>query len=183
MSRHPTTKWAQRSDKVFITIELPDAKDLKLSLQPEGQFSFYATTGSDKIPYELDFELYDKVNVEESKAAVGLRNICYLVKKAERKWWSRLLKQEGKPPVYLKVDWDKWVDEDEDDGVGDMEGGDMDFSKLGMDDGDVVSDDDADQVEDDNERGKAQVGDAAKEKAKGEEASGAASSDDSEAKA
>lgn len=23
--------------------------------------------------------------------------------------------QEGKPPVFLKVDWDKWVDVDEDD--------------------------------------------------------------------
>ena len=37
------------------------------------------------------------------------------MKKAENKWWSRLLKQEGKPPVFLKVDWDRWVDEDEDD--------------------------------------------------------------------
>lgn len=35
------------------------------------------------------------------------------MKKAEDKWWNRLLKQEGKPPVFLKVDWDKWVDEDE----------------------------------------------------------------------
>lgn len=35
------------------------------------------------------------------------------MKKAEDKWWSRLLKQSGKPPVFLKVDWDKWVDEDE----------------------------------------------------------------------
>lgn len=35
------------------------------------------------------------------------------MKKAENKWWSRLLKQAGKPPVFLKVDWDKWIDEDE----------------------------------------------------------------------
>lgn len=46
-------------------------------------------------------------------ANVGLRNIRYLIKKAENKWWSRVLKQEGKPPIFLKVDWDKWVDEDE----------------------------------------------------------------------
>lgn len=36
------------------------------------------------------------------------------MKKAESKWWSRLLKKEGKPPVFLKVDWNKWVDEDGD---------------------------------------------------------------------
>lgn len=54
--------------------------------------------------------------LQESKAAVGLRNICYLVKKAESKWWSRLLKKEGRPPAFLKVDWDKWIDEDEEHG-------------------------------------------------------------------
>ena len=43
------------------------------------------------------------------------------MKKAENKWWSRLLKQEGKPPVFLKVDWDRWVDEDEEDQDQDQE--------------------------------------------------------------
>jgi len=50
---------------------------------------------------------------QNSKASVGSRNICYLVKKTENKWWDRLLKKGGKTPVFLKVDWDKWVDEDE----------------------------------------------------------------------
>ncbi|KAK8969652.1 hypothetical protein KSP40_PGU019554 [Platanthera guangdongensis] len=111
--RHPSIKWAQRSDKVYITIELPDAENVKLKLQPEGRLYFSATSGPDSIQYEVDLELYDKVNVEESKAAVGLRNICYLVKKAENRWWSRLVKQGGKPPIFLKVDWDKWIDEDD----------------------------------------------------------------------
>nr|GEU53249.1 HSP20-like chaperone [Tanacetum cinerariifolium] len=35
MSRHPTLKWAQRADVIFITIDLPDAKDVKLKLEPE----------------------------------------------------------------------------------------------------------------------------------------------------
>ncbi len=52
---------------------------------------------------------------QESKAAVAARSICYLIKKAESKWWPRLLKKEGKPPVFLKVDWDKWQDEDDED--------------------------------------------------------------------
>jgi prostaglandin-E synthase len=53
--------------------------------------------------------------LQESKAAVAPRTICYLIKKAENKWWPRLLKKEGKPPVFLKVDWDKWQDEDDED--------------------------------------------------------------------
>ena len=59
-------KWAQRSDKLSITIELPDAKDVKLKLEPEGKFFFSATSGVDNVPYELDMDLYDKVDVNVS---------------------------------------------------------------------------------------------------------------------
>jgi hypothetical protein len=31
------------------------------------------------------------------------RTICYLVKKDESRWWPRLLKKEGKAPVFLKI--------------------------------------------------------------------------------
>lgn len=62
-SRHPTVKWAQRTDRVYITIDLPDAQDVKLKLEPEGKFFFSATSGPDKIPYEVDIDLYDKVDV------------------------------------------------------------------------------------------------------------------------
>ncbi|KAL7127828.1 hypothetical protein ABFS83_14G277200 [Erythranthe nasuta] len=134
MSRHPLVKWAQRADKLFVTVELPDAKNVKLNLDPEGKFFFSATSGVDNVPYEIDIDLYDKVVVDESKASFTSRHICYLVKKAESKWWSRLLKQGGKPPVFLKVDWDKWVDEDEQDekSAGDTGFGDFDFSKLNI---------------------------------------------------
>ena len=170
MSRHPSTKWAQRSDKVYLTIELPDAKDVKLNLKPEGHFSFLAKGPADDIPYELDLELFDAVNVEESKAAVAPRTICYLIKKAENKWWPRLVKKEGKPPVFLKVDWDKWQDEDDEDlGIGDF--GDMDFSKLDMGGADDDIEDDEDDLVDsankDDEDTKA-------EESKGQEAPGAA---------
>lgn len=40
------------------------------------------------------------------------------MQKAENGWWKRLLRGEGKTPHYVKVDWDKWVDEDEEDGSG-----------------------------------------------------------------
>lgn len=134
MSRHPTLKWAQRADLLFITIDLPDAKNVKLKLEPEGKFYFSATAGSENLPYEIDINLHDKVNVNESKASVGPRTIVYLIKKEESKWWNRLLKEEGKTPSFVKCDWDKWVDEDEqDEKIGaDMDFGDIDFSKLGM---------------------------------------------------
>eukprot|EP00249_Psilotum_nudum_P010814 c22782_g1_i1 orf=739-1179(-) len=113
MGRHPEVKWAQRSDKVFLTVELPDTKSPKVKIEPEGRFTFSAVVGSSDDEYELDFELFDKINVEESKISVGLRNVFCVLKKTDVGWWKRLLKGEGKPPPYLKVDWNKWVDEDE----------------------------------------------------------------------
>ncbi|KAM0952936.1 putative HSP20-like chaperone [Dioscorea sansibarensis] len=114
--------------------------------------------------YEIDFELYDKVNVEESKAAIGLRNICYLVKKAESKWWSRLLKNQGKPPVFLKVDWDKWIDEDDEHGNKfDDEFGGMDFSKLDMGGADDDFDLDGAKDGEDDEMDENKAEDAAEE--------------------
>ncbi|RWR75904.1 putative HSP90 co-chaperone [Cinnamomum micranthum f. kanehirae] len=145
MSRHPSLKWAQRSDKIYLTVELPDSKDVKLKLEPEGKFIFSAT--KDGVPYEVDIELFDKINAEDSKVSIGLRHIVYVIKKDENKWWNRLLKQEGKPPVFLKVDWDKWVDEDEEEEKPGMDFDDMDFSKLDMGGDDYDMDDDTKEEE------------------------------------
>lgn len=149
MSRHPLVKWAQTSDKIYVTVELPDANDVKLKLEPEGKFIFSAV--KDGNPYEIDIELLDKVDVKESKYNIGMRHIVYVIQKAEKKWWSRLIKQEGKPPAFLKVDWDKWVDEDEENEKS-FDFGDMDFSKLGMGgDDDFDMDDTKDEEEESKE--------------------------------
>lgn len=62
-SRHPPIKWAQRSDELYITVELPDAQDVNLTLEPEGKLHFSATAGAEKIPYEVNIDLFDKVDV------------------------------------------------------------------------------------------------------------------------
>eukprot|EP00250_Pteridium_aquilinum_P001775 c11991_g1_i1 orf=434-1033(-) len=113
MSRHPEVKWAQRSDKVYLTVELPDAKNPKVKIEPEGKFIFAATAGPENVAFELDLHMFDKINVEESKISVGLRNVFCVLIKSEKGWWKRLLLADGKSPPYLKADWDKWVDEDE----------------------------------------------------------------------
>ncbi|KAL0459658.1 UNVERIFIED_CONTAM: putative protein OsI [Sesamum latifolium] len=134
MSRHPEVKWAEREDKVYLTVLLSDAKNPKVKVDPDGTFSFSATAGTDNNLYELKLDLLDKVNVEESKINIGVRNIFCVLEKAEQKWWKKLLRGNAKTPHYVKVDWDKWVDEDDDTGgggPGDLDLGGMDFSKFG----------------------------------------------------
>ena len=53
-------------DVIFITIDLPDAKDVKLKLGPEDKFYFSTTAGTDNVPYEIDFNFQDKVDVNVS---------------------------------------------------------------------------------------------------------------------
>nr|XP_010906988.1 uncharacterized protein OsI_027940 [Elaeis guineensis] len=148
MSRHPEVKWAQRVDKVYITVQLPDAKDVKVNLEPDGIFTFSATAGAENNLYELKMDLYDKVNVEGSRINTGVRSIFCVVEKVEKGWWKKLLR-DGKTPHYVKVDWDKWVDED-DDGVGDLDLGGMDFSNFGNMGGDGM-DDDLDESDDEEQ--------------------------------
>lgn len=69
-SRHPEVKWAQRNDKVFLTVQLPDSKDAKVNLQPDGIFTFTAKGGAENHAYELKLELFDKVNVEVSQTNI-----------------------------------------------------------------------------------------------------------------
>ncbi|KAL4383753.1 hypothetical protein GQ457_15G025310 [Hibiscus cannabinus] len=154
MSRHPEVKWAERADKVCITVLLLDSKNAKVNLDPEGVFTFSANAGADNNLYELKLDLYDKVNVEESTISIGVRNIVCVLEKVEKVWWKKLLRGDGKTPHYIKVDWDKWVDEDEDTGPGDIDLGGMDFSSFGnmggmdggMDDSEDSSDDEEQEV-------------------------------------
>jgi hypothetical protein len=45
---------------------------------------------------------------------VGVRSIFCIVEKAEAKWWKKLVRDDQRAPHFVKVDWDKWVDEDDD---------------------------------------------------------------------
>ncbi|GJY36972.1 sphinganine C4-monooxygenase 1-like protein [Tanacetum coccineum] len=130
--RHNSSVFATR--KLSMTTQgksglwLPD---VKFKTRARGNSTFPRQQGADMIPYEKDVtSIHDKVDVNESKSSVGSRSIVYLIKKEESKWWNRLLKQEGKTPAFVKVDWDKWVDEDEQDEKADMDFGDIDFSNL-----------------------------------------------------
>lgn len=81
------------------------------------------------VMFDIIFNAFlSSFSFQESKINVGERSIFIVVQKAEDGWWKRLLRGEGKPPHYVKVDWDKWVDEDEDDGNNGMH--DFYYNKL-----------------------------------------------------
>ncbi|KAI8941397.1 hypothetical protein NX059_002620 [Plenodomus lindquistii] len=159
----PEVTWAQRSSStdaeknyVYLTIVAADVpeSDLKLDLK-EQSLSFKGTSSSKKLTYAIDLEFFAEIDPKESKISHSGRDISLVLRKKELKeeYWPRLLK-ENKKMHFLKTDFDKWVDEDEQDeapeddmmnqmnpmagGMGGMGGaggdggfGGIDFSKLG----------------------------------------------------
>ena len=39
-SQFPPMKWAQRKDRVFITVDVPDFENIKIDLSDDGKLSF-----------------------------------------------------------------------------------------------------------------------------------------------
>lgn len=129
MIRLPPIKWAQRKDRVFLTIEVRDIKGEKVDLQPE---SLKFSGVSDGQTYEFNLNFFDEVSVEvmriiflwkESKwNIIGFAMQFILVKKdASKEYWKRLTKETVKFQhiqvlvfrINIQVDWIKYVDEDD----------------------------------------------------------------------
>ncbi|TDZ37945.1 Protein wos2 [Colletotrichum sidae] len=131
----PEVLWAQRSSDsdpsknfVYLTITVPDvpAKSLKLDLKPTG-LSFNGHSDSLKRTYALELEFFAEIDTAESKINHTGKNVELKLQKKELKeeYWPRLLK-DSKKVHFLKTDFDKWVDEDEQE-----EAGEEDFSQFG----------------------------------------------------
>ncbi|XP_042017763.1 co-chaperone protein p23-2-like isoform X1 [Salvia splendens] len=112
MSRQPEVLWAQRSDKVYLTVSVPDARDISVKCEADGRFTFSAV-GVNGDPFNFTLQLYGNISPQGCKTKTGLRNILCCILKEPKGWWKRLLKSEGKPAPYIKVDWNKWCDEDD----------------------------------------------------------------------
>lgn len=67
----------------------------------------------------MTLNFFAKIKADESKHIVRGRGIEFVLYKEEENWWPRLL-NENKKVHWLKVDFNKWKDEDE---SGDETGG------------------------------------------------------------
>ncbi|KAK9951687.1 hypothetical protein M0R45_007122 [Rubus argutus] len=134
MSRQPEVLWAQRSDKVYLTVALPDAKDISIKCEAEGLFSFSAI-GVQGEPFHFTLELYGNILPDACKTKAGSRNILCSIQKQHKGWWKRLLKTQQKPAPYIKVDWNHWCDEDDQESTSDLASDDDNAANVGEDDG------------------------------------------------
>jgi len=107
----PFFKWAQDADHLFVTIDVPNLTEEKVDLT-ETSFSLVAKSGKDS--FELKFDFSKSIDVSGSKFAKH-RLLEFLITKADsaKGFWPHLLKEKEKFKAKCKIDFDKWIDEDD----------------------------------------------------------------------
>ncbi len=113
---------------IYLTIVVPDVpKDkLKLEFKPT-TLTFTGYSNTLKKTYHLELEFFAEIDEAESKISHTARDIEIKITKKELndEYWPRLLK-DSKKVHFLKTDFDKWIDEDEQN-----EAAEDDFSNFG----------------------------------------------------
>lgn len=142
-----TVLWAQRSSNsdplrnlIYLTINIqdPDQESLKLDITNSGlKLSAKSTTVDEE--YNLSIDFYKEIDASSvRKTITGSHIFLVLIKKdLDEEYWPRLTKEKIKY-TNIRTDFDKWVDEDEQDEQeaedDPMAGMDMqDFSKNNLD--------------------------------------------------
>lgn len=118
----PECLWAERKEFIFLTVQVTSPEDLKVDLK-EQSLDFSCCKGNKTYSCHLDFP--EPINVEESKYSAQ-RNVQFKLMKKEAKRWHRVSTADKKLH-WLKCDWNKWVDSDEE------ENSKMDMSDFDMD--------------------------------------------------
>ncbi|PYH49557.1 Hsp90 cochaperone SBA1, partial [Aspergillus saccharolyticus JOP 1030-1] len=146
--------WAQRSSAteaernyLYVSIKAADVPRDAATLNITPTNVSFSGDSRKGVKYQVSLDLYAEIDPEHSKVNHNDREVELVLRKKEVKeeFWPRLLK-ESKKTHFLKTDFDKWVDEDEQDeapeddyasGFNGMDGGmdgglgNIDFSKLG----------------------------------------------------
>lgn len=116
--KSPEFIWAQKKNSVSITVNVPNVRktDAVIEIKDDGRVyfkGFVGNTGREQA-YMLDITLLKPINAAESTGKITGRNVSFKIKKTESgPYWVRLLKSEKKN-IHCKIDWNNWVDEDED---------------------------------------------------------------------
>ncbi|KAG9314725.1 HSP20-like chaperone [Chiua virens] len=122
---HPEVLWAQRSSTsdpakniIYLTVNLPDIVEssLKYALEPKS-ISFKAHCNNVATDYAFDLEFFAEIDPDKSSVRLTSRSLLLVLHKKEMQseFWPRLTKEKIKTP-FIKTDFNKWVDEDEQDG-------------------------------------------------------------------
>lgn len=119
--RHPQVLWAQDKKRIFLTINV-ECKDPEIKYTDDSLYFKGVGLPENKL-YESLITFSNKIVPDQVNSKNITRCIEFTIPKADENgdYWSGLTKDKKKP-AWLKVDFNKWKDEDDDDGFDGGEG-------------------------------------------------------------
>lgn len=121
--------WAQDKKRIFLTINV-ESKDPEIKYTNDSLY-FKGVGAPTNKTYEVTIKFLKTIIPEKVSAKNITRCIEFTIPKAteNENFWPTLTSDKQKP-AWLKVDFNKWKDEDEDDGFGDDAGYGDDFGNM-----------------------------------------------------
>nr|CAB3251726.1 very-long-chain (3R)-3-hydroxyacyl-CoA dehydratase 3-like [Phallusia mammillata] len=113
---HPNVLWAQRKEIISLKVSVGDVQKPKISLT-EKSLTFEAeglgAKGWNIYKFTLDF--YDEIDKEGCVYKVTPTCVdLQLTKQGEGNYWPRLIPENTKKPHFLKLDFERWRSESDD---------------------------------------------------------------------
>ena len=144
-TQNPILKWAQRKDRLYLTIMVVHTKKPTIDIIDNKTLKYSGTDGVKNYAFEI--ELFDEVIKEESKYNLDARNVFLNIKKKkEGPYWERLTKDSVKRH-WIEVDWIYYTEEDEEEEAKQPDFAGQDFGDMGeMDEDDEPDEKKNDEV-------------------------------------
>jgi len=130
------TLWAMRTDKVYMAFEVEDAENVEVMFEEQriiftcSQPKLINNKKSNEMKkYRNEIDLFGKVKPADCGYQIFGRCIkCLLPRQEVGEYWPRLTKEKQKIH-WLKVDFSRWRDEDDDEGEDKLDS-DFDMNKM-----------------------------------------------------
>lgn len=108
MNNNPSILWAQDRDKLFVTIEIKNFKNKDIVFEPK----IVRINGeSNNTDFDISIDLNSEIDTEKSEWIVKQTCIELRLMKLKSIYWHKLTKNKQNN---VRIDWQKWRDEDDD---------------------------------------------------------------------
>jgi hypothetical protein len=122
----PFVYWAQNNSSVFLKFELADIDENNLKML-ENTIQLQFLCKKTELIYEFNLKLFGEVE-DDVQYLSNERCINIIIKKKEEGYWDRLGSDKSDLKMHIKVNWDLWREEDDEE----EQGGDSNFDYESM---------------------------------------------------
>lgn len=126
----PTLTWYHVKDFVILSYEVYNSTEKNILITDN---NILLNVLSNNNEYKMEFELYNEINSNDSSYVIDDKSVKMILKKANDDNWSSLTKDKNLYKNNIKINWNRWIDEDAEEDEVNNEGGmpeNFDFQQM-----------------------------------------------------